>query len=357
MSNRNTLSEPRVLRRTTLRVVTSPLQNQNPKPKPGTFNHLPVTSFMALSLWLLTLLSPTPLAAGDPPTTSIAVGSNSTSVGGYSIVTCSKAGLQFHRIDTLERTGSTKLPFSSPHDLAFSADGSLLAIGGGEPAVDGSVAILQWPSGDLLCRVGDHEDVVMSVCWLSENQVASASLDGTIQIWSVTQRIKLRTLAGHSRGILALCTVGNDDLIVSAGIDRSLRVWHSQTGELVHSLTIHTQPINCLATRPNQSGLPMVASACEDQTVRFWQPTIGRMVRFVRLESKPLDLVWLPDGSRIIAICTDGSLCSIDPETVAVVTFEPVVETRTFALALLPQTLDIVVGNGATLKRIELGNY
>src|SRR5690606_37488716 len=125
-----------------------------------------------------------------------------------------------------------------------------------------------------------------------------------------------RILHGHSRGITALAYVPQGQFLVSGGIDQSLRVWELETGKLRHSLTIHTQPIEGLASCPSATGLPMVASCSDDRTVRFWQPTIGRLVRFIRLPAKPLCICWLNNGARIAAGCDDGSVYIIDPQTV-----------------------------------------
>ncbi len=283
--------------------------------------------------------------AAEPPTTAIVISQDA-------IVACSKSGLRVHSVKTLECIRVIELALQSPHDLAFSSDGRMLAVGGGAAAVNGQTVIFDWPSGRAICTLGDHEDVVMAVRWLSAKVIASASLDGTIQIWDVADNKKLKTLVGHSRGILSLCVANDGELLVSAGIDLSLRVWNPHSAELVHSLTIHTQPINCLVTRPSQSSLPMIASASDDASVRFWQPTIGRMVRFVRLKSKPVDLAWLPDGSHVIAICKDGSVYRINPETVAASELTPGAELPVYTVGVLPNSQDVIFAAGSNLMRL-----
>lgn len=283
----------------------------------------------------------------QPPVTGLAV-------AGEWVVSCSKAGLQVHSCETLQQLRTIDLPIQSAHDLAFSPDGTLLAVAGGNAAVDGTICLLSWPSGELVSRLGDHTDVAMAVCWLSDSELASGSLDSTVQVWDITTQEKLHTLTGHSRGILSLCKVDEGRLLVSAGIDQSLRVWTLPSGERLRSLTIHTRPIQSIATRPTRPGLPMIASAGDDRTVRFWQPTIGRMVRFARLNSKPISLTWQLDGSKVITLCEDGSLHAIDPDTVVVQKLSQPTGSVAYDLAVSLTDKSVFVSDGSELKRVTV---
>lgn len=280
-------------------------------------------------------------AASEPPITAIAI-----APGGEQIVTASGASLRVYDGALLDQKQAFAPELPRVHALAFSPDGKRLAVGGGAPAVQGRVQILDWPSGKSIAVLGEQDDVVMSVGWLDSDRIAMAAMDGTIEVWNAGQRRKERTLEGHSRGILSLVVVGPSRRLVSAGVDRSLRVWDSATGKLQHSITIHTGTVNAMAIRPQAPTLPMVASAGDDRTVRFWQPSIGRMVRFVRLDSRPLDLAWLPDGTRVVASCVDGTLVMIDPDTVE--TSEPIHAGKDWIHAVEVDTLGqrAVVGHG-----------
>ena len=100
----------------------------------------------------------------------------------------------------------------------------------------------------------------------------------------------------------------------------------------------------------------MVASVSDDRTVRLWQPTIGRMVRFARLNSRPLDVGWLPVGSRIVVTCSDGHLRLVDPVEVKVTKDLPAVEGWAYSLAVHPSDGSVVVGGSAgRLRRVSVG--
>lgn len=237
---------------------------------------------------------------------------------GRAVLIGSQLGVQVLSWPGLEPMDQLQSKISNLHDIAFSPSGAQLAVAGGDPAENGEIEIFTWPAGSLSSRLTGHNDSVMSVVWIDELQLASAGLDQRVIVWNTTTGVQTQVLVGHSRGIGGLALVKAANVLVSGSRDQSLRIWDLQTGQLKNSLTNHTQPIHRLAVRPNSSPLAMVASASDDRTVRLWQPTIGRMVRFARLAAKPLDICWLPDGSRLVAGCDDGAIYLIDPDTIQV---------------------------------------
>ena len=115
----------------------------------------------------------------------------------------------------------------------------------------------------------------------------------------------------------------------------------------------HTLSVHDLALRPGESGLPMIISAGDDRTVRFWQPTIGRMVKFARLEEAPLNTAWLNDGSKVVAVCTDGAVRFVDPDSVEVTSEIHALNGWAYSLAVHPTDGSVVVGGqNAQVRRI-----
>ena len=117
----------------------------------------------------------------------------------------------------------------------------------------------------------------------------------------------------------------------------------------------HTLPAHDLALRPNETGLPMVASVSDDRTVRFWQPTIGQMVKFARLKAAPLNVAWLNNGSRIVAACADGVVRLVDPDSVEVTDEIHTLNGWAYSLAVHPTDGSLVVGGpNGQVRRVVL---
>lgn len=283
-----------------------------------------------------------------PPITALAF-----SHDGKSVVACSQAGLHVYDWQTLTLQRTIAVQARNIHDLAFSPDGDRLAVGGGNPATAGIIEIFSWHEGKSLRILTEHRDSVTAVAWRDASSLASASLDRDIILWDLRTGTPMQRLKGHSRGVSSLCFLDDKERLVSTGVDQSVRVWDLTTGELTRSLNNHTLPAHDLALRPNETGLPMVASVSDDQTVRFWQPTIGRMVKFARLNAVPLNVAWLNNGSRIAAACADGAIHLVDPDSVEVTGEIHALKGWAYALAVHPTDGSVVVGgSNAQIRRI-----
>lgn len=292
-------------------------------------------------LWLISFCFVSQAAAGDtnPPITSLKLAPT-----GSKLVGVSQSGLTIHSWPDRKPLRTIKLQTTNPHSIAFSPDGKHLAVGGGVPSEDGTIEIFSWPEAKPTAKFGDHADSVMSIAWQDDTTIASASLDKEVRLWNIETGQPIRTFKGHSRGVTSVRFLADNKTMLTAGIDQSIRVWNAETGELIRSMSMHTRPIHNLAVRPKTEGLPMIASASDDRTVRLWQPTIGRMVRFAKLPVRPLNVDWLPDGSRVVASCTDGKVYTIDPDTVEVTRVKPVIKGWAWAMHIHPSDSSLAVG-------------
>lgn len=313
---------------------------------------------MKFLLLLLLLLGAPSLAAELPsPITALVFAPD-----GKAVIAASQNGLAMYSWPELKLAEKSKPPFSHLHDLAFSPDGSQLAIAGGEPQERGGVEIVQWPGLKLVQRVDAGKDVVYGVAWSGDGKLlALACADKTVRLHDLVNR-KSTEITDHSAAVLAVVFARLPDeqskaeLLLSAGRDQTIRVFDAATARPVRALDNHTAAVNDLALCPGKQGkLPLVASAGQDKTVRFWQPTIGRLVRFVRVPSPPLTIRWLPSGDYVAVTCTDGRMRVIDWQTLRIVLEKQVSEGWLTALAISPDGTHAVVGNErGELHAVEL---
>ncbi|KAK0630829.1 WD40-repeat-containing domain protein [Bombardia bombarda] len=84
-----------------------------------------------------------------------------------------------------------------------------------------------------------------------------------------TEGNALRTLQGHVMGVWAM--VPWDDILVSGGCDRDVRVWDLTTGVCLHTLRGHTSTVRCL----KMSDANTAISGSRDTTLRVWDIRTG----------------------------------------------------------------------------------
>ena len=271
---------------------------------------------------------------------------------GKTLVAASQQGLATFSWPELRLVHRTKPPFSHLHDLAFSPDGTRLAIAGGEPQEKGVVDIVQWPGLNAVQRIEAGKDVVYGVGWNEDGKsLTMACADKTVRLHSLTTG-KTTEITDHSAAVLAVLLVAlpegtkPKELLLSASRDHSIRIFDATTARPIRALDNHTAAVNDLSLRPRKVGeLPVVASAGQDKTVRFWQPSIGRLVRFARVPSPPLCVRWLPSGNHVAIACTDGSVRVIDWQTLRIVLEKEVGEGWITSLAVSPSGSHAVVGD------------
>jgi WD40 repeat protein len=298
---------------------------------------------LALSLAVVLLAAPP-----APPIVALAIAPD-----GSHVVTASQAGVQVRSLPELTIKQSLATELVQASDLAFSPDGKLLSIAGGSPAEQGRVEIWTWPDATLKSTLPAGGDLAYSAAWNADgSQLAIAGGDRKVRIAPTSGR-ETRSYECHSAAVLAAAWLTTDDLVLSAGVDQSIRVLEPATGNIRRSLDNHTAAVRDLVIRPGQHDGPVIVASCgADRTVRFWQPTIGRLVRFVRLASPPTALAWTPSGSQVLAACEDGRVRSVDPQTIEVTELAPSLDGVAYAVAPLPDGSGVVLAGAAGQLRI-----
>jgi WD40 repeat protein len=152
--------------------------------------------------------------------------------------------------------------------IAFRHDGAELATG----CDDRRIRLWEPESSRLIAELTGHHDRVYAVGYAPDGSwLVSASWDGTGAVWQDgTVRHWLR---GHSGRLWAAAVHPLRPLAVTAGDDRTVRLWNTENGSLAELLTGHTGRILSVAFSPDGETL---ASAGEDGTVRLWNVPASR---------------------------------------------------------------------------------
>ncbi len=147
-----------------------------------------------------------------------------------------KKTVETYDVETGELKRSYDAGVVETRSVSISDDGRFLA------AVGSSVQIAVWDlnSGERISdRFHGHADVADVISFTSDGrQVVSGSREGSVRIWDSHTGRQIREVH-HDRWVSGLTVAKDADQFLTFGLDNSLRVWHTVTGDEVHRSSGH----------------------------------------------------------------------------------------------------------------------
>ena len=158
-------------------------------------------------------------------------------------------------------------------------------------------------------RVTGHRGPVLDIKWnpFNDNIIASASDDCTIKIWQIPDEgpgrkgihEPLVTLCEHKRRVgLMEWHPSAENILVSAGFDLSIIVWHVARGEAINVINCHPDTIQSISLNRDGS---YVATTCKDKKLRIIDLRRGDVLNYGTCHegSKSAKVVYLGDSGRL----------------------------------------------------------
>lgn len=162
-------------------------------------------------------------------------------------------------------------------------------------------------STSLLREFIGHTGTVWSVAFSPDGtQALSGSSDSTLRLWNTETGEMIRVLRGHSNTILSVAFSPDGANAVSSSSDGTVRLWDIRSGTTVRTYRGHEGVVYSVAFSPDNT---MVLGGCFDKTLRLWNKQTGETIRTLRGHTGYVrSVAFSEDGSLIVSASQDGTV-------------------------------------------------
>ncbi|BAT91583.1 hypothetical protein LR48_Vigan05g214800 [Vigna angularis] len=151
-----------------------------------------------------------------------------------------------------------------------------------------------------------HSHYVMQVAFNPQDPstFASASLDGTLKIWSLDSSVPKFTLEGHNKGVNCVdyFISNGKQYLLSGSDDYTAKVWDYQSRNCVQTLEGHENNVSAICAHPE---LPIILTASEDSTVKIWDAVTYRLQTTLNFGLERVWTIGYKQGSSKLAFGCD----------------------------------------------------
>jgi WD40 repeat protein len=134
-------------------------------------------------------------------------------------------------------------------------------------------------------------------------RLVTAGADRTARLWHVATGAPIGPALDHDHEIIAAGFAPDGDRLVTVGA-RVATLWNARTGQRIRALE-HREPVSMAAFRPDGAAL---ATAGREGDVKIWDLRDDRAAPLqVRAHAGAVTGVWFsPDGGGLLTTCADG---------------------------------------------------
>ncbi|WP_071191078.1 caspase family protein [Trichormus sp. NMC-1] len=168
---------------------------------------------------------------------------------------------------------------------------------------DGKVSIRQ---KNQLTKFQAHKDIINALTFSPDDQIlVTASADKSIKIWNSQNYQLLKTITGHQNRVTSISISPDNQMLASGSADKTIKLWRLTDGKLLKTFTRHTDEVTSVDFSPESQ---IIASGSSDNTVKLWRIN-GTLVKDFTGHGLAISSVkFSPDGKIIASASWDNNI-------------------------------------------------
>ncbi len=159
-----------------------------------------------------------------------------------------------------------------------------------------------------------HAGPVFGVAYSADNSmVLTGGIDKTIRLWDISTGQEIRKLLGHTGSVWNIACSPRGDTLLSSSRDHTARLWDLDTGNQIQCLMGHTDSVWGVAYSPDGRTL---LTGSFDKTIRLWDTASGRQLKCLKGHTAAVwGVAYSPDGQTVLSGSWDKTVRQWDVAT------------------------------------------
>ncbi|XP_071955313.1 pre-mRNA-processing factor 17-like isoform X3 [Antedon mediterranea] len=143
----------------------------------------------------------------------------------------------------------------------------------------------------------------------SGHLLLSCGMDSKIKLWEVyNKRRVVRTYIGHKQAVRDACFNNSGDKFISAGYDRYMKIWDTETGECISRFTNNKVPY-CVKFNPDEDKQHIFVAGMADKKIVQWDTRANEIVQeYDRHLGAVNTITFIDQNRRFVTTSDDKSI-------------------------------------------------